>query len=353
MNIDEAISVIEALSSGCDPQTGEELDSSQLLRRSDIAEALTALIEAIHIIRGTLTVSESEGINYSPKESEFSDKNAYEAVKDKFGAIATGGPSRFNKPGWFYIGPAVIDCPECKTTVEAFRKPYKTKAGIQYHYWALFCPTCQKLFEPKSLGDKRKEIYASSELRPSDYNDDQISLSEELADYEEPKKQTNKLTSEEWKYKNIANARPAKSFFPWTEEDKAELIRQYNMDPNIAGLASQFERSKLAIAIQLEKAGLISKERVSDLKDLDKHELGTTYPRENECLDCDCEIPEERLKETPGAQRCLGCQDLFEKNHPDSVKRTMQMEEGLVGSREDHNDMRRRIYGDIRRRNYE
>jgi len=52
VNIDEAISVIEALSSGCDPQTGEELDSSQLLRRSDIAEALTALIEAIHIIRG-------------------------------------------------------------------------------------------------------------------------------------------------------------------------------------------------------------------------------------------------------------------------------------------------------------
>jgi hypothetical protein len=168
MNIDEAIIVAEALATGCDPQTGEELDASNLLRRPDISKALATLTEAIHIIRGTVTLAESEDIGYSLDGAESSTKTAYEAVNEQFGVTATGGPARFNKPGWFYIGPAISNCTECRSTMEAFRKPYRTKAGVQYHYWALYCPKCSTLIEPKSLGEKRKELYDSSELRPTD-----------------------------------------------------------------------------------------------------------------------------------------------------------------------------------------
>jgi len=100
--------------------------------------------------------------------SESKENNVYEAVHERFGVDAIGGPARFYRPGWFYIGPAVTDCPECSSVTEAFRKPYITKAGIQYHYWALFCSKCRKLMEPKVLGDKKNDLYNSSELRPSD-----------------------------------------------------------------------------------------------------------------------------------------------------------------------------------------
>jgi len=93
-----------------------------------------------------------------------------------------------------------------------------------------------------------------------------FSLSDELADYEKPKKRKNKLTPEERRNKNISEGRPAKSHFPWSEEERAELTSQYTKNSNISELAKQFERSKLAIAVQLEKAGLISEEQVTELR---------------------------------------------------------------------------------------
>jgi len=38
---------------------------------------------------------------------------------------------------------------------------------------------------------------------------------------------------------------------------------------------------------------------------------------------------------------------------PYSVRRKMKVEEGLVGSRDDHKSMRGKVFGDIRRRKYE
>lgn len=36
-----------------------------------------------------------------------------------------------------------------------------------------------------------------------------------------------------------------------------------------------------------------------------------------ECIECDCEIPYERLLAQPTAERCAPCQDMYEKTHID------------------------------------
>lgn len=92
-----------------------------------------------------------------------------------------------------------------------------------------------------------------------------FALAEELDDLEDvdkPKRRKSKLTPEERRTKNIAENKPANTGFPWKDEDKQALAKYYvNLD-SINLLSKQFARSPLAIAAQLEKLHLISKEDV-------------------------------------------------------------------------------------------
>ncbi|MBB1202267.1 hypothetical protein EGM70_18480 [Enterobacteriaceae bacterium 89] len=86
-------------------------------------------------------------------------------------------------------------------------------------------------------------------------------LSQELA--EEPEKQKKaKLTAEERQQKNLAEGRPAKSYFPWTEEERGLLEQCHSAGHSVEQLSVKFERSVRAVAIQLEKMGLISAEQL-------------------------------------------------------------------------------------------
>lgn len=88
-----------------------------------------------------------------------------------------------------------------------------------------------------------------------------FTLSDEMAD--EPEKQKKgKLTAEERQQKNIAEGRPAKSYFPWTELEKSLLEERFRADETIDVLSVKFERSIRAVAIQLEKMGLITAEQL-------------------------------------------------------------------------------------------
>lgn len=88
-----------------------------------------------------------------------------------------------------------------------------------------------------------------------------FTLSDEMAD--EPEKQKKgKLTAEERQQKNIAEGRPAKSYFPWTELEKGLLEERFRADETIEVLSLKFERSIRAVAIQLEKMGLITAEQL-------------------------------------------------------------------------------------------
>lgn len=67
--------------------------------------------------------------------------------------------SRFNSDGWFPVGITITRCPQCRSLpLYGFRKPYITRRGDQYHYWALFCRQCANLFDPASLDEKSKKM---------------------------------------------------------------------------------------------------------------------------------------------------------------------------------------------------
>jgi len=85
-------------------------------------------------------------------------------------------------------------------------------------------------------------------------------LSEEILQYEHPKNSKRKLKPEERRQKNISEGRPPKSHFPWSDEDKKLLEEAFKHNPDVELLANRFERSVLAVAVQLQKLALISEE---------------------------------------------------------------------------------------------
>ena len=102
----------------------------------------------------------------------FEMKTVSECAEDVLGVTVEGGPARFRKGGWFSVGGTVSVCPRCKSTLWGFRKPYTTKAGLTFHYWALVCSTCRTAVEPSELGEEhRKRLYRSSELPPAEAED--------------------------------------------------------------------------------------------------------------------------------------------------------------------------------------
>lgn len=87
-----------------------------------------------------------------------------------------------------------------------------------------------------------------------------FALIEELSATPEKQKKT-KLTPEEKQQRNLAEGRPAKSYFPWTEEEKVILAERFGQSEAIEALGDEFGRSARAVAIQLEKMGLITAEQ--------------------------------------------------------------------------------------------
>lgn len=59
---------------------------------------------------------------------------------------------RFKQEGWFAIGSTTARCPDCGALrMPGYRKPYITKSGNTYHYWALICIDCAIVHEPNDL----------------------------------------------------------------------------------------------------------------------------------------------------------------------------------------------------------
>ncbi len=64
------------------------------------------------------------------------------------------------------------------------------------------------------------------------------------------------------------------------------------------------------------------------------------------CSACGMEIPPERINVTPGATRCIKCQNDFELHHDTRPK----IDEGLAGTREGHKKMRGQLWAEMRNR---
>lgn len=70
------------------------------------------------------------------------------------------------------------------------------------------------------------------------------------------------MTVEERQAKNLELGRPKNSHLPWTEEIRKELFDEYSSNDSLKHLAEKFERSVLAIAVQLGNAELLTEEEV-------------------------------------------------------------------------------------------
>ncbi|WP_196597920.1 hypothetical protein, partial [Aliivibrio fischeri] len=85
-----------------------------------------------------------------------------------------------------------------------------------------------------------------------------------------PKKRKKRILSEAQQKalmeKNIAEDKPARSHFPWSDEELNQIENEYNLGATLSDIAKEFQRSRLAIAVQLEKLCLISIEEVEALK---------------------------------------------------------------------------------------
>jgi len=89
-----------------------------------------------------------------------------------------------------------------------------------------------------------------------------FTLAEELSGSERHQAKKPKLTPEEQerRQRNIAEGKPAKSHFPWEEEERSQLASEFQKGLSVEQLSNNFERSTFAIAIQLQKMNLISEE---------------------------------------------------------------------------------------------
>lgn len=75
-----------------------------------------------------------------------------------------------------------------------------------------------------------------------------------------------RLTPEQRRQKNLAEGRPAKSHFPWTEAEQEELATAFRQGQTVDQLTLIYERSALAIAAQLAKVSLITPEEFEEYR---------------------------------------------------------------------------------------
>lgn len=75
-----------------------------------------------------------------------------------------------------------------------------------------------------------------------------------------------RLTPDQRRQKNLAEGRPAKSHFPWTEAEQEELATAFRQGQTVEQLTHIYERSALAIAAQLAKVSLITPEEFEEYR---------------------------------------------------------------------------------------
>lgn len=93
-----------------------------------------------------------------------------------------------------------------------------------------------------------------------------FALAEELSGFDKPKTKRPKLTSAERRQKNIDEGRSPKSHFPWEDDEKAKLVHEFAKNADFEHLSAMFERSVLAIAVQLQKLNVISEEELESCR---------------------------------------------------------------------------------------
>lgn len=84
------------------------------------------------------------------------------------------------------------------------------------------------------------------------------------------------------------------------------------------GLANHLEEIDDDAVADLERAldATLLERELAELRELESAAGRLHTPEYGVCADCGGDIPYARLKANPAAERCLACQERFERSHP-------------------------------------
>lgn len=164
----EYVEFLEALASGSDPSTGEELPDDSMFSDPAIIRALYSLLRLLDAkVPSEDTIEDNRQSLADILKSVKLYPSAKAAAEAEFGGSFRAGSGRLSHGEWFKVTPPPVECPDCATRLGAFRAPYHTKSGATYFYWTLACPSCRRLLLPTDLPKPARAIlHKVSEYRP-------------------------------------------------------------------------------------------------------------------------------------------------------------------------------------------
>jgi len=366
---DKICLVLEGLVNGVDCETGEAYSFSDTVTNS--LKAVSVLLECKDRNKTQET--------HKKIVTRVSTYSAVDLALKMFGVGFQEVKGRLAKPGWFYTGSTQVRCPVCNNQFEVLRKPYITKAKLTYHYYALVCGKCSTIITPTELPDEeRRELYKDHQIDAYDEDANNHPSNTPDSDYFKIESYpTVRVLNSQWiggveeiqkiRSENITNNREINSGIPisleeidlftsWAESGKSLREIQDFFQRNISSLDKFLSKYKVRREKLINKSKVVDWDKNQDLESPSNSDSNpiSSYSQQvkavnnnqvvnNPCIDCECEIPRERLEKVSDTIRCTPCQSEFEKSNPESIARKVK-EEGIL-TREGAKRMRAKQYG--------
>lgn len=102
---------------------------------------------------------------------------------------------------------------------------------------------------------------------------------------------------------------------------REDIHREVGQKENVRDIASELadpgDLSFATLEVDLENAAVTRD--LTELRAIEAAHTRIANGTYGECVDCETEIPYERLLVQPTAERCAPCQDMYEKTHAGSL----------------------------------
>lgn len=102
---------------------------------------------------------------------------------------------------------------------------------------------------------------------------------------------------------------------------REDIHREVGQKENVRDIASELadpgDLSFATLEVDLENAAVTRD--LAELRAIEAARARIANGTYGECVDCETEIPYERLLVQPTAERCAPCQDMYEKTHAGSM----------------------------------
>lgn len=106
------------------------------------------------------------------------------------------------------------------------------------------------------------------------------------------------------------------------KELREDLVRELNAKEGYRQVASDLpdpgDSSFANLEVDLENAAVTRD--ITELRAIEAARIRMENGTYGDCVECETEIPYERLEVQPTAERCAPCQEMYEKTHIDPMR---------------------------------